>query len=310
MMLTSGDRPEDTARCNQLGIAAYLLKPVKQSELLEAIELAMGVTVPRAERLRSVAQPPRHTPSLRILLAEDSLVNQKLAVALLEGQGHTVTLVGNGKEAVAAVGAAKFDLVLMDVQMPEMDGLEATAEIRAGEQQTDAHLPVIAMTAHALKGDRERCLEAGMDTYVAKPIRPEELFEAIDAVFARDGRAPAAGSPVSRSAVDWTEALKAVQGNHNLLRSMAEAALEEVPQLMAAIRQAIGSGDRPKLKFSAHKLKGSVRYFGANEACEHAARLEDMGREGDLADSAAVLAGLEAEVAQVTAVLSDYLRGL
>ena len=126
--------------------------------------------------------------SLHILLAEDSLVNQKLAVALLEGQGHTVTVVNNGKEAVAATAAQKFDLVLMDVQMPEMDGLEATEQIRAREQQTGTHLPIIAMTAHALKGDRERCLAAGMDDYVAKPIRAEELFQAIDAIFSdREG---------------------------------------------------------------------------------------------------------------------------
>ena len=117
------------------------------------------------------------------MLAEDSLVNQKLAVALLEGQGHTVTVVGNGKEAVAAAGSQKFDLILMDVQMPELDGLEAVAQIRAWEQRTGTHLPIIAMTAHALKGDRERCLEAGMDNYVAKPIRAEELFETIDAVL-------------------------------------------------------------------------------------------------------------------------------
>ena len=194
MMLTSGDRPEDMARCDQLGIAAYMLKPVKQSELLEAIELALGITVPREELLRSAAQQPHHVRSLHVLLAEDSLVNQKLAVALLEGQGHTVTVVNNGKEAVAATAAQKFDLVLMDVQMPEMDGLEATAQIRAREQPTGTHLPIIAMTAHALKGDRERCLAAGMDNYVAKPIRAEELFQAIDAIFSGP-RNESAGGP-------------------------------------------------------------------------------------------------------------------
>jgi CheY-like chemotaxis protein len=128
---------------------------------------------------------------LRILLAEDSLVNQKLAVALLEGQGHHVRVVSNGREAIAAVQAEEFDLVLMDVQMPEMDGLEATQRIRASEQQTTAHVPIVAMTAHALKGDRQRCLQSGMDDYVAKPVRADELFAAIDALFA----APAEAAP-------------------------------------------------------------------------------------------------------------------
>jgi signal transduction histidine kinase/CheY-like chemotaxis protein len=184
MMLTSEDRPDDAARCRRLGIAAHVLKPVKPSELLEAIELALGSA---AGKVRLVVPPERQshrTPRLRILVAEDSLVNQKLAVALLEGEGHTVAVAGNGKAAVAAAAAREFDLVLMDVQMPEMDGLEATALIRASERQTGVHVPIIAMTAHALKGDRERCLEAGMDNYVAKPIRPDELFETIAAVLA------------------------------------------------------------------------------------------------------------------------------
>ena len=200
MMLTSGDRPEDTSRCDELGIAAYLLKPVKQSELLEAIELALGITVARGELLRWAARPPHHVGSLNILLAEDSLVNQKLAIALLEGQGHTVTLANNGLEAVAAIETHRFDLVLMDVQMPEMDGLEATASIRAREKEAGMRVPIVAMTAHALKGDRERCLDAGMDSYIAKPIRAEELFETIDRVLI--DRRPVASSGHARDGVN------------------------------------------------------------------------------------------------------------
>ena len=184
MMLTSGDRPNDMGECERLGIAAYLLKPIKQSELLEAIELALGILGTRAgaspARARTGGVPRGR--SLRILLAEDSLVNQQLAVALLESEGHTVTVANNGREAVAAAETGGFDLVLMDLQMPEMDGLEATAMIRANEREAPAgrHLPIIAMTAHALKGDRERCLEAGMDGYTSKPIDAEELFAAIE----------------------------------------------------------------------------------------------------------------------------------
>jgi len=188
MMLTSGDRPGEIARCEELGIAAYLLKPIKQSELFDAIVLALGVNAVDEE---TPAEPAPPAPSaggrpLRILLAEDSLVNQKLAVGLLEKHGHRVTLANHGREALAALESQDFDLILMDVQMPEMDGYEATAAIRAREQETRRHIPIVAMTAHAMKGDRERCLEAGMDGYVAKPIRAQQIFEAIDLVLGRN----------------------------------------------------------------------------------------------------------------------------
>jgi len=309
MMLTSGDRPEDIVRCDRLGIAAYLLKPVKQSELLEAIELALGITVPREGLLRSAAELHR-VPSLRVLLAEDSLVNQKLAVALLEAQGHTVALVNNGKEAVAAAGSQQYDLLLMDVQMPEMDGLEAAAQIRAEEQRTGAHLPIIAMTAHALKGDRERCLAAGMDNYVAKPIRAEELFATIDALFAGRAHDEASGAAAPQDLVDWGEALKTVQGNRKVLKSMTEAALVEIPRLIAALRDAVAQGDHAKLRLTAHTLKGSVRYFGARQVCQRAAGLEALGAQSDLAGAMPALAALETDVQQLTAVLADYLRGI
>jgi two-component system, sensor histidine kinase and response regulator len=182
IMLTSGDRPEDVAHCSDLKIAAYLLKPTKPSELLEAIEGAMGALVPTRELIHTTDETLPLRP-LRILLAEDSVVNQKLAVALLRRQGHTVTIASNGLEAVEAVDRETFDLILMDVQMPEMDGLEATAAIRVNQGASGLHTPIIAMTAHALKGDRERCLEAGMDGYVAKPIRPQELYQALAAAF-------------------------------------------------------------------------------------------------------------------------------
>jgi two-component system sensor histidine kinase/response regulator len=184
MMLTSGGRSGDIARCESLHVAAYLLKPVKQSELFDAIALALGISSPAdAEEVAAAVTPSQCARSLRILLAEDSLVNQKLAVGLLEKYGHAVDVVADGRAALAVVESKCYDLVLMDIQMPEMDGLEATRAIRAREGQRGGHTPIVAMTAHAMKGDRERCLEAGMDGYVAKPIRAKELFDTIARVL-------------------------------------------------------------------------------------------------------------------------------
>jgi CheY-like chemotaxis protein len=180
MMLTSGDRPGDISRCQQLGVAAYLLKPIKQSELFEAIAMALGIGGPEDEAVETVAaEQASRLHSLRILLVEDSLVSQKLGVGLLEKNGHRVVVANHGREAIAALDAQDFDLVFMDVQMPEMDGFEATEFIRAREKRIGGHIPIIAMTAHAMRGDRERCLEAGMDGYISKPIRAKEVLETI-----------------------------------------------------------------------------------------------------------------------------------
>ncbi|MDX2170167.1 MAG: response regulator [Deltaproteobacteria bacterium] len=180
LMLTSDDRPGDLARCRELGIAAYLVKPIRQTELLDAIVTALGSPHPAAAPAPSrVAQPARGR-GLRVLLAEDNLVNQRLAMRLLEKRGHLVVVANNGREALANHLTQPFDLVLMDVQMPEMDGFEATAALRARERGSGQRLPIVAMTAHAMKGDRERCLLAGMDEYIAKPIQAAELFELIE----------------------------------------------------------------------------------------------------------------------------------
>ena len=309
MMLTSGDQSADLARCQELGIATYLLKPVKQSELLDAIMLALGVTTAEDEVHR--APRPRHCDRLRplrILLAEDSLVNQKLVVTLLEREGHTVTAVGNGREALAALRPQEFDLVLMDVQMPELDGLEAAAAIRVRERQTGGHVPVVAMTAHALQGDRERCLEAGMDEYIAKPIHCRQLLETIErALGAPTATEPtAAGPPSDAEAMDWSEVFKASKGDREVIKTIVEAALDESPRLLAAIRDAIAAGDPTALRLAAHTLKGSVKYFGAARAFQLAERLELLGQQRDLAPAEATLADLEAEMERLTGALARY----
>jgi CheY-like chemotaxis protein len=188
VMLTSAGQRGDAARCREMGLEGYLTKPVSQSELLDAVLRVAGVGRPEAKP----ALVTRHTlreagRSLRILLAEDNLVNQLLASRLLEKRGHKVVTAGNGREALKQLESERFDLLLMDVQMPEIDGFEATAIIRKEEESTGKHLPIIAMTAHAMEGDREHCLAAGMDGYIAKPIKAEELMAAIENL----GQAPA-----------------------------------------------------------------------------------------------------------------------
>ena len=184
MMLTSGTRPEDAARCKELKVAAHLSKPIKQSELLDAITLCLhGAATPEAAAQLPPSLSSQPARVLRILLAEDSLVNQKLALGVLHKWGHAVTVANDGEEALAAWQAGDFDVVLMDVEMPHLDGFQTTQAIRAQELPSGRHVPIIAMTAHAMKGDRERCLTAGMDGYVAKPVRQKELLEALQRIF-------------------------------------------------------------------------------------------------------------------------------
>ena len=189
MMLTSAGHRGDAARCLELGVVAYLLKPIRQSELREAVARVLGArehdgAIPLITRfsLQDAREPDAH---LSVLLAEDNLVNQRLAVRLLEKRGHRVVVAGTGLEALKAMEKDSFDLVLMDVQMPEMDGLEATAAIREKEKETGAHQAVVALTAHAMKGDREKCLAGGMDGYLTKPIRPQELDQLLEIYVGR-----------------------------------------------------------------------------------------------------------------------------
>jgi len=189
VMLTSGGQRGDAVRCKELGIAAYLIKPVLQSDLLEALLAVLGSRQGAAKPATLVT---RHSlregrASLRILLTEDNAINQKLASRLLEKEGHVVIVAENGAKALKACRENTFDLILMDVQMPVMDGMEATAAIRRTEQVSGHHIPIIAMTAHAMAGDRERFLKAGMDGYVSKPIHSQELLDIIESVLSVPG---------------------------------------------------------------------------------------------------------------------------
>lgn len=298
MMLTSGGRTDRMSECEKLSIRSCLLKPVKESELFGAITRALGVN--RPDEITDTAidrQPANSLGPLRVLLAEDSIVNQKLAVAILEKYGHHVTPVNDGQEAVAAFAADDFDLVLMDVQMPEMDGLEATAAIREIDQQRNTHTPIIAMTAHAMRGDRDQCIAAGMDGYIAKPIRIAELFKTVKSVFLQLGLPHPNRSEASMSEtklIDWDDALEGTGNDRELLDDILDAYISEAPQLMAKIRLAVGQRNAANLHIAAHTLKGALRSIGAAVVSEVAYQMEQIGRDGDLTNAADVLEKLTA----------------
>jgi two-component system, sensor histidine kinase and response regulator len=309
IMLTSAGERGDASRCMKLGIAAYLLKPIKLSELFFTICKVLQKTEPEADRksliTRHSIRESKHR--LRILLAEDNLVNQKLAVKVLERMGHSVSVAANGKRAIEALENGEFDLVLMDVQMPEMDGLEATRLIREREKTTGSHVPIMAMTAYAMKEDEARCLEAGMDGYVSKPIDAQGLFETIENLFeaagGRDNPQPTynrGGKILDRRAI-----LDRVGGDTELLKEIASLFLEDCPKLLSEIRQAFQQGEQESLEKAAHSLKGSVSNFGAEAAVQAALRVENIGRQRDLAEAPQAIMRLEIEIARVIKELVD-----
>ena len=306
MMLTSAGQRGDAARCRELGIAVYLIKPIRQSELLEAIFIALGRPSPQGERPTVLT---RHSlrearRKLRVLVAEDNAVDQQLAVRLLEKEGHTVAVAGNGREALEALEKAApcgFDVVLMDVQMPEMDGFEAAAAIRQQEKATGKHLPIVAMTAHALKGDRERCLAAGMDDYVAKPIQARELWAVVEgaALPAVEKRESVPAEPRPMEILDRVTALARVDGDAKLLGELAGLFLADCARLLSAVEEAVARGDAKALEHAAHALKSSVGNFAAHAAFQAASRLEMLGRQGDLAEAQEAYAALQQEIARL-----------
>ena len=306
MMLTSGDHHRRVTRCEELGLAAYLMKPIKESELSDAIALAVHKTEP-GKLVVPNEYAALQIPTLDILLAEDSLVNQKVAIGLLGRRGHRVHIANNGREAVQATKHEQFDLVLMDIQMPEMDGLEATRTIRTRERATREHLPIIAMTAHAMKSDREACLEAGMDEYVTKPIRVMELLKTIANVLQSQPSTHSAAAEPTPSAVDWSKALEIVQDDCVLLAEITQAFLEEIPRLLHQLHSSLAGQDAKTFQRAAHTLKGSLRYFGASEAFELAYVLECLGRDAKFEAAPGLLAQVEGKLQQIEPELRSFL---
>jgi PAS domain S-box-containing protein len=311
IILSSAGRLESKARCRQLGIDYCLMKPVKQSELLDAIVTVLSVaTADEISQKAIIGESPDSVISLRILLAEDGLVNQKVAVNLLEQRGHKVTVANNGQEAIAALANESFDVVLMDVQMPAMDGLEATGIIREKEKEFGAHIPIIAMTAHAMKGDRERCLEAGMDGYIAKPIRAKDLYETVEMTVARmcGSQSQDNGITEVEEIIDRDQVLKQIGGGDENLKEIVELFAVESEKLMTRMREAITNEDPSELQRAAHTLKGSISLFGVKCPVAAALRLEIMGRDKNLADAEQAWLKLMKEIEQLIPKLRDIAK--
>ena len=301
MMLSSRDLRGDVERCAELGITIYLLKPIQQSDLLRAILRAMPE---QAVKATPVVVPSLVTSNraLNVLVAEDNEVNQRVAQVLLERRGHRVTLAPTGRAAVDACEREAFDIVLMDVQMPIMDGLEATRRLREGESATGLRLPIVAMTAHAMKGDRERCLAAGMDGYISKPLEPAAFDEMI-AQFAAPGPSGEAVSEPSRSELETLPVW--LSEDPEMLRELADLMVLNVPVQLAEIRDTFESGDGEALARAAHKLKGELGIFGAETCVRASRRLEELAASGDFTTARRVFEDLEIGLDQLLDVLAE-----
>ena len=314
MMLTSL-RNRSQVDLNDLNVKGIITKPVRPSDLLDTIIGAVNAGSGLAKPSES---PPLKTASTRmaalnILVAEDTLFNQKFIRRLLDRWGHKATIVENGQAAVSAIAQNHFDIVLMDVQMPEMDGFEATEKIREMESKTERHVPIIAMTAHAMKGDRKRCLEAGMNDYLAKPVRKlalnsklaEWIPTAPDNGSSHPAKAPP--TPAEPSQVDWKRARDNADGDESLLRELMESSLEEAPRQLDEVRAAVEAGDAERLHSAAHALKGTILIFGTLPPVRHAQDLENKGAEASLDGVKEDLTALESTMSSLFESLRSYL---
>jgi len=306
IMLTSSGQQE-TACLAIPGVAVCLTKPARQSDLLDAIVNVLSgpgraKTRPASRASRRITKARR---SLRILVAEDNPVNQELVLELLKQRGHAATVATDGVKALAALERGRFDAVLMDVQMPNLSGLEATQAIRQGEKSTGRHVPIIAMTAHAMKGDRERCLEAGMDGYVAKPIQAAELFATVEGLVSHRRWAPGSDHQAkpANGGLDRDTLLARFGGNPKLLRRLADVFRDDCPRMLAEIQKRLRAGNGDAVARAAHAFKGAVANFGASGVVEIAKRVEAAGREGDLGKAKRTCSELEK-------ALPTFLRAL
>jgi PAS domain S-box-containing protein len=313
VMLTSSGQPGDGQRCRELGIDGYLPKPASRSDLLEALQTvladpgAAGAVKGDVVTRHSIAESRRH---LHILVAEDNPVNQEVVAAMLRKRGHHIDVVANGRLAVAAAARMRYDVVLMDIQMPEMDGFEATHAIRATPAGKD--LPIIALTAHALSGERERCLSHGMSDYLTKPLRGHELFAAVEgwAPSGTERTEPAAATQGAAPpvAIDAFREQMRLAGAEAAVDQILDTFLDSTPQRIAAITGALASGNATDIERAAHALKSAAGTIGAKSLAALLQQIEVAGKTGDVAGASALQNRLEAESAAVIEQLTR-LRG-
>jgi len=305
MMLSSAGQRGDASRCRDLGVAAYLTKPVRQGELLDGILIALGT---RSENTMSPELVTRHTlretrNRLRILLVEDNAVNQLFALRLLEKHGHTVSVAANGRKALEEFEKETYDVILMDVQMPEMNGWEATRAIREKEMSTGRHIPIVAMTAHAMKGDEERCLTAGMDAYLTKPIRTKELIAVLDEIGVHKAGSTIPLDVPSRKlttdAFDLEATLERLDGDRGLFQELTKVFKDDCPRIVEKMRRAIVMHDAKSLEGFAHTLKGSSANLGALAVSHAAGEIERLAHAGSAESTSMEFRVLQREIERV-----------
>ena len=314
ILLTSSGHRGDASRCRKLGVAGYLPKPVSGSDLREAVLAILarpGASGPDQLVTRHLLRERRR--GLHVLLAEDNPVNRRLATRLLEKRGHSVVAVHDGAQAVAKVRDERFDVVLMDLQMPELDGLEATRAIRDAESGSANRTPIIALTAHALRGDRERCLEAGMDAYLVKPVEASALYDAIETVAGSAGsddeEHPVEEAPAI-SAISIETALRRVGDDRALLSEIVRLFREDSPGMLADIGGALDRRDARGLERAAHRIKGSLGVIAASPAADAALELEQLARSGDFDAAEAAWARLGSEIERLAPELEAIDMGV
>jgi PAS domain S-box-containing protein len=308
VMLSSTDRPGDLACCRRLGVRAYLRKPVTASDLGNAMLQALGHSEAKQAVDDHSAMPTVASRQLSVMVADDNEANRSLAVTILQKRGHQVACATTGVEAVAAIRERQFDIVLMDVQMPEMDGFAATAAVRDLEKQTGDHLPIIAMTAYAMKGDQERCLAAGMDAYIAKPIRADQLEVLVESLgTAGEAELPEPEAGPETAEFDFQPALARLKGDEQLLKEQMQFFLDDAPALVADIRSNVERQNSQALEFAAHRLKGLASSLDAHLVVAQAAQLEQSGRGGNLTEAGPACDRLEAHFADLCKAVGKYV---
>jgi len=309
VLLASSSNSADEDRAAKLGIEGRILKPLRRAALLDAILHALKLHI-APERVSTLDRGMSKPGKLRLLLAEDNRVNQKLAIHLLEKMGHEVSLAVNGKEAVEMLRRKSFDMVLMDIQMPVMGGVEATRWIREEEQKTGSHIPIIAITAHAMSGDAEKYLQSGMDGYVSKPVG----YDLLRAEIERLAKMPVhqKGKTVNEKTsshldFDYGELLARVDNDRELLHDLLRIFKEEFPRYLQALREAVGTGDGKLVASAAHTLKGMFLNLAAAPAAAAASRLEQLGRNGEKSGFQDALADFERDAANLSPQLDAFM---